>query len=726
MSMFRRIRRLPALVVTLCVIALAMAGLAIADNTFADGDGVTPVGNNDRALGSVTCGQEKVLTVPVAVSRNGSGTNVFKNSATVTVSVLSSVVNAEKADAAVTATVGSPNTIALPSNWGGLANNTMSDSVTSTVKITPIEPGDGSAAITYRGSGLNTGDATINRDDTMNVTWTAGSCDSTPPVITPDVQGTKGDNDWYTSDVAVGFDVNDPDSTVTSTSAGCDGGTVTSDTTGLTFTCTATSAGGSDTKSVTIKRDATTPVITRDTAADSCSVPGLNGWCRGTQTAGFSASDATSGLVGQSSPYKFTKSTSTDGSAVQISSGTIEDNAGNEAVAIEAGPFRIDSAAPVIDGSASPAANADGWNNTNVTVDFTCSDTGGSGVPGTCGPDATLTDEGRNQSVTGNVTDEAGNSASDSVSGINIDKGKPSAPTATPDKAPAYTAGGVDWFKDSVSISYGGSTDPVLNDPRDVADKSGSGVKGYSAADSLVNTSGTLNYSGHATDRADNNSDATTGTVKVDAGSPLLQVTGCPTGPVVVGSSQSLTVTASDGESGLTSADPTGTISLDTSTIGSKTVNVDAEDNVGHKVTRQCIYDVDYSWSGFYQPVDMNGVFNKAKAGSAIPVKFSLDGAPQPGSNTPGLAGAATAFMPGTATSPNPMTATVVCPASTVLVDLVEELSTDSASGLKYDPAADQWVYVWKTTTGLANSCRQLKVTLADGTTKTANFQFTK
>jgi len=101
-------------------------------------------------------------------------------------------------------------------------------------------------------------------------------------------------------------------------------------------------------------------------------------------------------------------------------------------------------------------------------------------------------------------------------------------------------------------------------------------------------------------------------------------------------------------------------------------------------------------------------------------VKFSLDGAPRPGSNTPGLAGAASAF------TANPTTASVACPSATGLVDLLEELSADSTSGLKYDAAADQWVYVWKTTTGVANSCRQLKVALADGTTMTANFQFTK
>src|SRR5215211_1277844 len=85
--------------------------------------------------------------------------------------------------------------------------------------------------------------------------------DSTGPVITPNIAGTKGDDDWYTSDVTVTWTVEDPESTITS-KTGCDETTITQDTTGDTLTCKATSAGGNSEKSVTIKRDATKPVIT--------------------------------------------------------------------------------------------------------------------------------------------------------------------------------------------------------------------------------------------------------------------------------------------------------------------------------------------------------------------------------------------------------------------------------------------------------------------------------
>ena len=84
--------------------------------------------------------------------------------------------------------------------------------------------------------------------------------DGTPPVVTPIVTGTRGLNDWYTGDVTVAFTTADPESAVAST--GCATVTITADTPGTTFTCTATSLGGSQTATVTVKRDATPPVIT--------------------------------------------------------------------------------------------------------------------------------------------------------------------------------------------------------------------------------------------------------------------------------------------------------------------------------------------------------------------------------------------------------------------------------------------------------------------------------
>lgn len=96
---------------------------------------------------------------------------------------------------------------------------------------------------------------------TTTVTATYELVDSTPPVINPTVSGTKGSNDWYTSDITLSWTVSDPESAISS-SSGCGSTTINTDTSGTTLTCTATSAGGTSSQSVTIKRDTTSPLIT--------------------------------------------------------------------------------------------------------------------------------------------------------------------------------------------------------------------------------------------------------------------------------------------------------------------------------------------------------------------------------------------------------------------------------------------------------------------------------
>jgi hypothetical protein len=93
---------------------------------------------------------------------------------------------------------------------------------------------------------------------TLHVTGVTPPVDTTPPVITPNVTGTLGNNLWYTSNVLVSWTVADGESAISS-SSGCGSTTISTDTAGTTLTCSATSAGGTSSESVTIKRDATDP-----------------------------------------------------------------------------------------------------------------------------------------------------------------------------------------------------------------------------------------------------------------------------------------------------------------------------------------------------------------------------------------------------------------------------------------------------------------------------------
>ena len=117
--------------------------------------------------------------------------------------------------------------------------------------------------------------------------------DTTPPAITPTVTGLQSGG-WYTSNVTVSWAVADPESAFTST--GCATQTVTSDTTGTTFTCSATSEGGTSTQSVTIKRDTTGPSIASVTADASILWPANNKMRAITLSA--NATDAGAGMAG--------------------------------------------------------------------------------------------------------------------------------------------------------------------------------------------------------------------------------------------------------------------------------------------------------------------------------------------------------------------------------------------------------------------------------------------
>ena len=116
-----------------------------------------------------------------------------------------------------------------------------------------------------------------------------------------------------------------------------------------------------------------------------------------------------------------------------------------------------------------------------------------------------------------------------------------------------------------------------------------------------------------------------------------------------------------------------------------------------------------YNFSGFFQPVDNPPTLNVAKAGSAIPVKFSLGG--DQGLNI---------FRAG-----YPQVTTVSCSTSAP-TDAIETTVTAGGSALQYDPTANQYTYVWKTNSNWAGTCVQFDLGLNDGSTHTFLLQLKK
>jgi hypothetical protein len=192
-------------------------------------------------------------------------------------------------------------------------------------------------------------------------------------------------------------------------------------------------------------------------------------------------------------------------------------------------------------------------------------------------------------------------------------------------------------------------------------------------------------------------------TIMRDATAPTLAPSVSPN-PIILGGSATASSGAADALAGLASQ---SCDTLDTSSVGSKSVTCSATDNAGNTASKNVTYEVIYPWSSFFQPVDNLPTINSAKAGSAIPVKFSLGG-------DQGLSIFATGY---------PKVQTVAC-GSGAATDEIEQTVTAGASGLQYDAATGQYSYTWKTDKSWAGSCRQLILKLVDGSEHIAGFQF--
>jgi len=219
----------------------------------------------------------------------------------------------------------------------------------------------------------------------------------------------------------------------------------------------------------------------------------------------------------------------------------------------------------------------------------------------------------------------------------------------------------------------------------------------------------TISYS--ATDNAGNTSAAGTLTIKLDKTVPAITVTSPTARDYLLGESVMAQYACDDNGSGVTACASAVTDgrAIDTASVGTKTLEVTAEDGAGNRASQRITYRVVYRFTGFFQPIDNLPVLNTVKAGQAIPVKWSLSG-------DQGLNVLAAGY---------PKSEQVGC-YSTAPVDGVEEAASAGASGLTYDALHDQYTYVWKTEKSWAGTCRQLVVQLADGKTQRANFKFGK
>lgn len=443
-------------------------------------------------------------------------------------------------------------------------------------------------------------------------------------------------------------------------------------------------AGNAETHhSAEVKIDKTPPTISHS----QLPVANGNGWNNGDVTVTFVCGDALSGLASCTDPQTVT----TEGQLQEVT-GTALDNAGNSAT--DPTTVSIDKSAPTISAAADRAANINGWYNADVMVSFTCNDTL-SGIA-SC-PAAQTLGEGTNQSASGTATDAAdNNSVSATLSGINVDKTAPTISAAA--TAPA-SPNSNSWYNGDVTIHFtctdsGGSGIPAGACPADET----------LSAEGVAITSSTLTV----TDAAGNTSDASNiVTVQIDKTLPTVSLVDGPadSGSYYFGSVPAApTCWASDALSGL---DGSCTVSGYSALVGPQTVSAAAQDMASNQNTASVAYTV-LAWTtnGFFQPVDMGGVWNTVKNGSTVPLKFEVF--------------ADSTELTSTSIVNQPLTATQTLCTGGAIDDI--ELLASGATSLRYDTTAGQYIYNWQTPKK-AGYCYVVTVKLADGSTISANFK---
>lgn len=356
--------------------------------------------------------------------------------------------------------------------------------------------------------------------------------------------------------------------------------------------------------------------------------------------------------------------------------------------------FKVDTIAPDVD-----PANVTNttWRNSSLSQDFTASD-GGSGLAADSPATFTLTasDDSANASTPTlawrTVYDVAGNSTTRTVS-AKID---------TVDPEVSADQSNTTWSKADVeSLSFTASD--ALSGIAE-ADKS---FKLNATAESIKTDAGVVvptKVEKTITDAAGNSNKATF-TAKIDKTTPTVT---CPSSPVYVLNDRhaSLSATVADTLSGPTST--TASATPDVSKLGGGTVDVTGADVAGNEKTSTCSYTVRAIFTATNAAADGSG-FAKAKAGSAVPLKWRLtdaNGAGVTGLTATNLAAASTGV---TCTSTDTEIAEAVAAGSSSLQDLGD----------------GHYQYNWKTASTWGGTCRKLNLAIA-GTTISNNFTFTK
>ncbi|MBI4321465.1 MAG: PKD domain-containing protein [Chloroflexi bacterium] len=490
-----------------------------------------------------------------------------------------------------------PRTTAVPSP-GPNANGWNNTDVALALSAVDNIPGSGVKEISYSLAGAQTGggvvpgnsaSVTLSAEGIITVTYfardNAGNqeaaktivirIDKTPPQIVSTRTPGANANGWNNTPVEVRFDASDNLSDVDRIPVEIVSLTLQ----GANQSATATFADlAGNTASATVANisiDWTPPSV------ESSRTPGPNaaGWNNSPVTVVFSGTDSLSGL--DTVPVEIV-SLSVEG-ANQSVSRTFRDKAGNSATGSISG-INIDLTPPTIAfGAQTPAPNATGWNNTDVSIPYAASDNL-SGVastnPGTS--PVVLTAEGASATASVVVSDRAGNSSTYVTPAARIDK---TPPTIVGSRTPGPNSLG--WNNTNVTVSF------VVSDAL-------SGIAS-STPDTVVTAEGqNQSVTGTATDKAGNSATATVGGISIDKTNPEIVIASPTAGPYLTSDTITIVFAVSDLLSGLYTTAATldgapvsnGQVVPLAAMAGSHTLTVLARDRAGNELTRSVTFGV--------------------------------------------------------------------------------------------------------------------------------------
>lgn len=245
--------------------------------------------------------------------------------------------------------------------------------------------------------------ATSSGGTAAPVTVNLGKDATAPTVAANGGTGTRGSNNWYTSDVEASFTGTDATSGLlaaaqTVTSSG-EGAAVKVDSPAFTDIAGNTTSAGA--ASQIFKIDKTAPEVSFTGATGT---QGADGWYRSDVVATFTGTDLVSG------PATPTQSVTSSGQGadVKVESPAFSDNAGNTTPqGSVTQTFKVDKTAPTV--SFDSVVGDSFFGSTAAKPTCTASDSGGSGLSGSCTVDGYDTKTGTH-TLTATATDLAGNS----------------------------------------------------------------------------------------------------------------------------------------------------------------------------------------------------------------------------------------------------------------------------------------------------------------------------